>query len=55
MLCSVIEHRMTSLSFQTTIQATEGKLSSFVQFENEMASYCALQLKKEQLPIFELF
>ena len=42
MLCSVIEHGMTSLSFQTAIQKNEAKLSSFVQFENEMASYCAL-------------
>ena len=33
---------MTSLSFQTTVQKKEAKLSSFVQFENEMASYRAL-------------
>ena len=42
MHCSVIEHSMTSLSFQTAVQKDEAKLSSFVQFENEMASYCAL-------------
>ena len=42
MLCSVIEHSMTSLSFQTALQKNEAKLSSFVQFENEMASYRAL-------------
>ena len=42
MHCSVIEHGMTSLNFQTTIQKNEAKLSSFVQFENEMASYRAL-------------
>ena len=42
MHCSVIEHGMTSLSFQTTVQKDEAKLSSFVQFENEMASYRAL-------------
>ena len=28
---------MTSLSFQTAVQKNEAKLSSFVQFENEMA------------------
>ena len=42
MLCSVMENGMTSLSFQTAIQKNEAKLSSFVQFENEMASYSAL-------------
>ena len=42
MHCSVIEHSMTSLSFQTAVQKNEVKLSSFVQFENEMASYRAL-------------
>ena len=42
MLCLVIEHGMTSLSFQTAVRKNEAKLSSFVQFENEMASYCAL-------------
>ena len=42
MHCSVIEHGMTSLSFQTALQDNEAKLSSFVQFENEMASYRAL-------------
>ena len=41
MLCSVVEHTMTSLSFQTAIEA---KLRSFVQFENEMASYRALSM-----------
>ena len=30
---------MTSLSLQTAIQKNEAKLSSFVQFENEMVSY----------------
>ena len=29
---------MKSLSFQTAIQKDEAKLSSFVQFDNEMAS-----------------
>ena len=38
--CSVIEHGMTSLSFQSAVQKNEAKLSPFVQFENEMA--CAL-------------
>ena len=33
---------MTSLSFQTAVQKNEAKLSSFVQFENEIASYLAL-------------
>ena len=33
---------MTSLSFQTAVQKNEAKLSSFVQFENEMASYRGL-------------
>ena len=42
MLCSVIEHGMTSLSFPTTIQKNEAKLSSFLQFENESASHRAL-------------
>ena len=41
MHCSVIEHGMTSLSLQTAIQK-EVKLSSFVQFEKEMASHHAL-------------
>ena len=35
MHCSVIEHGMTSLSFQISLR-------SFVQFENEIASYRAL-------------
>ena len=39
---SVIEHGMTSLSFQTSVQKNEAKMSSFVQFGNEMASYRAL-------------
>ena len=30
---------MMSLSFQTAVQKNEAKLSSFVQFENRMASY----------------
>ena len=38
MHCSVIEHGMASMSFQTAVQKNEAKLSSFVQFENEMAS-----------------
>ena len=38
MHCSVLEHGMTSLSFQTAIQKNEAKLSSFAQFENELAS-----------------
>ena len=42
MHCSVTEHGMTSLSFQTAVQKNESKLSSVVQFENEMASYRAL-------------
>ena len=37
---SVIEHGMMSLTFQTAVQKNEAKLSSFVQFENEMASPC---------------
>ena len=36
MHCSVLEHGMTSLSFQISIQKNEAKLSSFVQFENEI-------------------
>ena len=39
MHCSVIEHGMMSSSFQTTMQKNEAKLSSFVQFENEMVLY----------------
>ena len=42
MHCSVIEHGMTSLRFQTAVQKNEAKLNSLVQVENEMASYCAL-------------
>ena len=42
MLCSVIEHDMTSLTFRTAVQKYEAKVSSFVQFANEMASYHAL-------------
>ena len=38
----IVQHGMTSLSFQTAVQKNEAKLSSFVQFENEMASYRAL-------------
>ena len=37
MHCSVIEHGMTSLNFQAAVQNNEAKLSSFVQFEIEMA------------------
>ena len=33
---------MTSPSFQTGVQKNEAKLSSFVQFKNEMASLRAL-------------
>ena len=33
---------MMSLSFQTAVQKNEAKLSSFVQFETEMASYRTL-------------
>ena len=55
MLCSVKEHSRRYLSFQTAVQVNETKLSPFVQFENEMASYCALQLNKAQLPMFCLF
>ena len=42
MHCSVVEHSKTPLSSQIAIQNNEAKLSSFVQFENEMASYRAL-------------
>ena len=35
MHCSVMEHGMTSLNFQTAVQKNKGKLSSFAQFENE--------------------
>ena len=52
MHCSVIEHGMMSLSFQTVVQKSEAKLSSFVEFENEMASYRALLLNKARLPMF---
>ena len=52
MHCLVIEHGMMSLSFQTAIQKNEGRLSSSVQFENEIASYRALYLNKAQLPMF---
>ena len=41
-LCSVIEHDMSPISLQTTIQKNEAKQSSFVQFGNEMASYHTL-------------
>ena len=40
------------LIFQSGMQKNEAKLSSFEQFENEMASYHALQRKKSQLPLF---
>ena len=53
MHCSVIEHGMTSLSFQTAVQKNEAKLSSFVQFENEMASYHT-QLKHRKACIAQL-
>ena len=35
MHCSVIEHGMTSLSYQAAVQKKEANLSSFVRFENE--------------------
>ena len=41
-IVQVIEHSMTSLSFQTAIQKNKAKLSSFVQFEKEMVSYLAV-------------
>ena len=41
-ISSVIEHGMMSLSFQTAVQKNEAKLSSFMQFENEMESYRTL-------------
>ena len=47
MHCSVIEHCMTSLSFQTAVQQNEAKLSSFMQFENEMASYRACSITEQ--------
>ena len=40
MHCSVIEHGMTSLNFQTAVQKERSE--AFVQFEDEMASYRAL-------------
>ena len=36
MHCSVIEHGMTSFSFQTAVQKNEANLITFVQFKNEM-------------------
>ena len=42
---------MTSLSFQTAVQKKEARLSSFVQLENEMVSYRALQLNKTRRPM----
>ena len=42
MHCSVIEHVMMTLSFQTAVEKNEAKLSSFVQCENEMVLYRAL-------------
>ena len=42
MHCSVIEHGMTSLSFQTAVQKNEARLSSFLEIGNEMASYHAV-------------
>ena len=38
MHCSVTEHSMTPLNFQTAIQKNKAELSSFEQFENEMVS-----------------
>ena len=52
MHCSVIEQGITSLTFETEVQKNEAKVRCFVQFENEMVSYLALQLHKAQLPIF---
>ena len=42
MHCSVLEHDMTSLTFQTAVKKNEAKLSSLVQVENETASDRAL-------------
>ena len=39
MHCSVIEHSIMSLSFQTAVQKNEAKLSSFVQFETKWRHY----------------
>ena len=55
MLCSVLEHSISSLRLYSTIQKNEAKLTSFVHFEKEMASYRALQLDTAQLPIFYSF
>ena len=38
MLCSIIEHSWRHSSFQIAVWKNEAKLSSFVQFVNEMAS-----------------
>ena len=42
MHCSVIEHSMTSLSFQTAVQKNEARLSSFVLFENSGVILCSI-------------
>ena len=57
MLCSVILHGMTFLSFQTVMLKNEAKLIYFVQFEHEMASYSApfmLGLKTRQILLVNL-
>ena len=41
-----------SLHTYINVQKKKAKLSSFVQFEKEMASYRALLLNKAQLPMF---
>ena len=54
MLCPVIERH---LSFRTAIQTgkKDGKLSYFVQFENEMPAYHALSLNKAELRLLDSF
>ena len=45
---------MTSLSSQTVIQKNEAKLSSFVQFENEKASYPPCSITEQCTTLYVL-
>ena len=53
---SVLKHDMTSFKFSIChLELNDAKLSSLVQFENEMLSRRALKLNKRQRPVFQLF
>ena len=52
MLCSVIEHGMTPVRFQTAQKNSASLRSSLWQFENSVTSYCALKMNHAHLLMF---